>query len=80
MIIPLPGTLLITKGNLKEAEEIFEELLSRNPENHLYYRKMEEATASDTSEKKLAMYQLYRDKYPKAAAPQRLPLNFSTGK
>ena len=62
-----------------EAEEIYRELLTRNPENHAYYHNLLDAMGAETEEQKLALYAEYREKYPKAQAPQRLPMDVAQG-
>ena len=57
----------------------FRELLQRNPENHLYYRQLAEATGATTVEAKLALYKELGEKYPKAQSPQRLSLEIAEG-
>ena len=71
--------MLLESGNTSDAETVFAELIRRNPENHAYYRQMEKASGCDTEEKRINMYDGYREKYPKATAPQRLPLETATG-
>lgn len=75
----LAGSLLIKNGRLEEAEEVYLGLLRRNPENHGYYSKLETASGCETTEQKLDMYARMREQFPKAQAPQRLPLNFAKG-
>jgi len=53
--------------------------LKRNPENHEYYKQLEVARDASTIEDKLAIYIEYQEKFPRAQAPKRLPLNFLTG-
>ncbi len=76
----LAGNLLLQCGRLEDASEVFSELIRRNPENHSYYRQMEKATKCENSDQKLAMYADYRNKFPKAQAPQRLQLDIAQGK
>eukprot|EP00092_Neocalanus_flemingeri_P020760 GFUD01022495.1.p1 GENE.GFUD01022495.1~~GFUD01022495.1.p1 ORF type:complete len:866 (+),score=259.44 GFUD01022495.1:65-2662(+) len=73
------GRYLLQLGRLKEAESLYVELLKRNPENHEYYKQLEVAREANTSEEKLAIYVEYQEKFPRAQAPKRLPLNFLTG-
>ena len=53
--------------------------IKRNPENHDYYTKLAEAADAQSEEKHLAIYTEYRAMFPKAQAPQRLPLNVANG-
>ncbi|TRY74013.1 hypothetical protein TCAL_06697 [Tigriopus californicus] len=73
------GSLLLKLDRAGEAKAIFEELIQRNPENHESYKFLEQASGADTPAKKLAIYVKYRGFYPKAQAPQRLPLNYAEG-
>ena len=73
------GRYLLQLGRLSEAELIYVELLKRNPENHEYYKQLEVAREASTTENKLAIYIEYQEKFPRAQAPKRLPLNFLTG-
>lgn len=73
------GSLLINAGNVTLAKSIFEDLVNRNPENHAYYEKLLEASEAKTAEEKLSLFEKYREKFPRAAAPKRLPLNIATG-
>jgi len=73
------GRYLLKLGKKNEAEKIYEVLLKRNPENHDYYRQLEAARSAASLEERLAIYQEYQEKFPRAQAPKRIPLNFSTG-
>ena len=61
------------------AKSIYEDLVNRNPENHAYYEKLVEASEAKSIDEKLAIFETYREKFPRAAAPKRLPLNIATG-
>ena len=63
-----------------KAADIYRGLVQRNPENHAYYTQLAEASGANSEEDKLAMYAEYREKFPKAQAPRRLPLNDAHGK
>ena len=69
------GEKLLTK-----AADIYKGLIKRNPENHAYYTQLAEAMDIKSEESQLAMYAEYRKMFPKAQAPQRLPMNFAHGK
>ena len=62
-----------------KAADIYRGLIKRNPENHDYYTKLAEAADAQSEEKHLAIYTEYRAMFPKAQAPQRLPLNVANG-
>ena len=63
-----------------KAADIYRGLIVRNPENHAYYKKLAVAIGATTEDAKLAMYEEYREKFPKAQAPQRLPMDVAQGK
>jgi len=73
------GRYLLQLGRLKDANDVFVDLLKRNPENHEYYKQLEIAREANTSDEKLAIYVEYQEKFPRAQAPKRLPLNFLDG-
>ncbi len=73
------GANFLKVGRKEEAEKIFRELNKRNPENHSYYHQLEVALGAETVEQKLAMYAEFREKFPKAQTPERLPLNIASG-
>ena len=62
-----------------KAADIYRGLIKRNPENHDYYTKLAEAADAKSEEKHLAIYAEYRKMFPKAQAPQRLPMNVASG-
>ena len=78
-LLEIRGANLIKTGQLLEAEAIFRELIRRNPENHSFYKQLEVATQSTSIEAKLRLYAEMAEKYPKAQAPQRLPLDMAEG-
>ena len=69
------GLNFIRTKQLAKAERIYRDLIQRNPENHLYYQKLEIALEAHSVEAKLKMYQELSEKYPKAQTPLRLPLD-----
>jgi len=75
----IKGRYLLSLGRLSEAETLYVELLKRNPENHEYYKQLEVARNAKTMDERFAIYVEYQEKFPKAQAPKRLPLNFLTG-
>jgi N-alpha-acetyltransferase 15/16, NatA auxiliary subunit len=68
------GHLYLQTGRFKEAEGIYRKLLVRNPENTAYYRLVQEALRLEKTDDKLRLFAEYREKFPRAQAPQRLPL------
>ena len=75
----IKGRYLLSLGRRDEAESLYIELLKRNPENHEYYKQLEVARNANSTEEKFAIYVEYQEKFPRAQAPKRLPLNFLTG-
>lgn len=74
------GKHLITNNRLAEAEEIYRDLIKRNPENHLYYNQLAVATGVEFDPlRKLELLQSLKEKYPKVHAPQRLALDVAEG-
>ncbi|MEE6522218.1 hypothetical protein FKM82_020654 [Ascaphus truei] len=66
-------------GRLKEAAEVYRELLDRNAENWKYYEHLEKALEPATIEERLQIYEEVGKRHPRAVSPRRLPLNFVTG-
>ncbi|XP_050299947.1 N-alpha-acetyltransferase 15, NatA auxiliary subunit [Anthonomus grandis grandis] len=62
-----------------KAAAIYGELIQRNPENTLYYKKLIEAQQLTNQNEIVKFYQKYAKKFPRASPPRRLPLNYATG-
>jgi len=73
------GRYLLVLSRKEDAGAVYQDLLSRNPENHEYYRQLEAARSLATETERLGLYEEYQSKFPRATAPKRLPLNFLTG-
>ena len=73
------GKLNLELKRYKEAEQLYRDLLRRNPEKTLYYDKLQEALQLSTPSEKLDMFTEFQEWFPKALAPRRLPLNFAIG-
>ena len=73
------GKYLLELGRDAEAEVVYAALLKRNPENHEYYLQLEKARGAESIDDRLKIYDEYHEKFPRAHAPKRLPLNFLTG-
>ncbi|EDO40471.1 predicted protein, partial [Nematostella vectensis] len=73
------GQIFIELGERSKAEAIYRDLIKRNPENHSYYKRLEEALGLTEEEDRLNLYLQYNSLYPRASAPKRLPLNFTNG-
>lgn len=78
-IMETKAKLQLDLNHLKEAKELYIELLNRNPENHLYYKGLEAATQSVTVEEKMKMYLEMQERFPRTQTPQRRPLDFTSG-
>jgi len=66
-------------GRYKDAESIYRKLLLRNPENTEYYKLLQDALRLENPDDKLKLFEEYREKFPRAQAPQRLPLALASG-
>ncbi|XP_040197249.1 N-alpha-acetyltransferase 16, NatA auxiliary subunit [Rana temporaria] len=75
----IKGEVLLNLGRLKEAAEVYRELIDRNPDNWKYYENLEKALKPATVEERLKIYDDLGKRYPRAVSPRRLPLNFITG-
>ncbi|XP_046394061.1 N-alpha-acetyltransferase 15, NatA auxiliary subunit [Ischnura elegans] len=73
------GKLYLELEQYREAIIIYKELLKRNPENTMYYQKLQEALQLQTVEERLKLFETYQEMFPRAQAPRRLPLNYATG-
>ncbi|XP_074155294.1 N-alpha-acetyltransferase 16, NatA auxiliary subunit isoform X2 [Sminthopsis crassicaudata] len=75
----IKGEMLLKLGRLKEAGEIFKDLIDRNAENWNYYEGLEKALQPRTLEERLHIYEEISKQHPRAFLPRRLPLNFVPG-
>lgn len=73
------GELNILVGSKSEAVSIYESLIKRNPENVQYYEKYFEAKDITSEKEKLECFKKFRELYPYALCPRRLPLNNASG-
>lgn len=73
------GSLHLELKNLREAEKVFRELLRRNPENNWYYHELERSLELTNPVDRYNLYMQYAEMYPRAQAPKRIPLSFTTG-
>ncbi|XP_021921267.1 N-alpha-acetyltransferase 15, NatA auxiliary subunit isoform X1 [Zootermopsis nevadensis] len=73
------GKLNLELKRYTEAEVYYKDLLMRNPENTIYYAKLQEAQQLITANEKLKMFSEFQELFPRALAPRRLPLTFATG-
>ncbi|CAI5780288.1 N-alpha-acetyltransferase 16, auxiliary subunit isoform X1 [Podarcis lilfordi] len=79
MIDEIKGEMLLKLGRLKEASEVYKELIDRNAENWCYYEGLEKALQPRSLDERLEMYEEISKQHPRAVSPRRLPLNFVTG-
>ncbi|KAH0624447.1 hypothetical protein JD844_031877 [Phrynosoma platyrhinos] len=79
MIDEIKGEMLLKLGRLKEASEVYKELIDRNAENWHYYEGLEKALQPYSLEERLELYEEISKQHPRAVSPRRLPLNFVTG-
>ncbi|NXA12371.1 NAA16 acetyltransferase, partial [Sapayoa aenigma] len=75
----IKGEMLLKLGRLKEAGEVYRELIERNAENWYYYEGLEKALQPSTLEERLQIYEEVSKRHPRAVSPRRLPLNFVSG-
>lgn len=73
------GELNLELEEYDKSAKYYEELIRRNPENTLYYKKLIEAKQLKDGEEIVQFYADYEKKYPRAMPPRRLPLNYVTG-
>jgi peptide alpha-N-acetyltransferase len=78
----MQANLLVEMNELSRAEALYRRMLDENRENHNLYAGLERClgmTDATPEADRLAVYTEYRTKFPKAHAPQLLPLFFTTG-
>ncbi len=63
-----------------EAEGIYRDLISRNPENCQYLQRLEESLHLDSEEAKLSHYKNLGSSYPRSRMMRKMPLLIATGK
>lgn len=73
------GELNLKLKQHSKAAEYYEQLIQRNPENTLYYKKLIEAKGLTNNGSIVEFYKTYATTYSKAMPPRRLPLNFAAG-
>lgn len=67
-------------GKKDMAIKTYEDLIERNPDNVLYYRKLVECcNLTDNVEEQVYFYRQYAEKYPRSDVPRKQPLLFLTG-
>ncbi|XP_070327275.1 N-alpha-acetyltransferase 16, NatA auxiliary subunit isoform X3 [Odocoileus virginianus] len=85
LVEEIKGEMLLKLGRLKEASEVFKNLIDRNAENWCYYEGLEKALQlrpflpHGTLEERLQIYEDISKQHPRAISPRRLPLNLVPG-
>nr|XP_020735414.1 N-alpha-acetyltransferase 16, NatA auxiliary subunit isoform X4 [Odocoileus virginianus texanus] len=79
LVEEIKGEMLLKLGRLKEASEVFKNLIDRNAENWCYYEGLEKALQLSTLEERLQIYEDISKQHPRAISPRRLPLNLVPG-
>lgn len=74
----IKGSLHLELNRFKDAEKVYRDLLRRNPENSLYYQELEKSLQLEDPEDRYNLYMQYAASYPKAQAPKRIPLTFTS--
>ncbi|XP_052588619.1 N-alpha-acetyltransferase 16, NatA auxiliary subunit isoform X2 [Peromyscus californicus insignis] len=80
LVEEIKGEMLLKLGRLKEASDVFKNLIDRNAENWCYYEGLEKALQLRSSDERLQIYEEISKQHPRAVSPRRLPLNFVPGK
>ncbi|KAJ5183599.1 N-terminal acetyltransferase A complex subunit n.t1.c1 [Penicillium capsulatum] len=80
-VMEMKADYLLRLNRKAEAEEAYNVLLDRNPENSIYYNGLVKAKSiSDNDHKALkALYDQWVEKYPRGDAARRIPLDFLEG-
>ncbi|GAB0093410.1 Glycerol-3-phosphate dehydrogenase [Sergentomyia squamirostris] len=74
------GELCLSMGKYADAVPIYHELLERNPENTLYYRKyMEAKQLEEKPSEQLESFREFQKEFPSSICPKRLPLDVASG-
>ncbi|XP_040137395.1 N-alpha-acetyltransferase 16, NatA auxiliary subunit isoform X6 [Ictidomys tridecemlineatus] len=79
LVEEIKGEILLKLGRLKDASEVFKNLIDRNAENWYYYEGLEKALQPSTWEERLQIYEEISKQHPRAISPRRLPLNLIPG-
>ncbi|XP_041525672.1 N-alpha-acetyltransferase 16, NatA auxiliary subunit [Microtus oregoni] len=80
LVEEIKGEMLLKLGRLKEAGEVFKNLIDRNAENWCYYEGLEKALQLRSLDERLQIYEEISKQHPRAVSPRRLPLNLVPGK
>lgn len=74
-----PASVFVENGQMREAEQIYRELVHRNPSNYFYLEQLEKCLKLYTAEARLKFYMQLQEDYPYSHVIRRLPLTFCTG-
>lgn len=75
----IKGDCYLNLNNAEKVDEIYNNLIERNPDNLKYYRILEKYKNLQTTNEKNDFYKSYSTKYPRADLPRKIPLEFFTG-
>ena len=80
-VMEMKADYLLRLGRKSEAEEAYNALLDRNPENSIYYNALVRAKGIPENDHKAlkAVYDSWAEKYPRGDAARRIPLDFLEG-
>lgn len=80
-VMEMKADYLLRLGRKSEAEEAYNALLDRNPENSIYYDALIRAKGIPENDHKAlkAVYDSWVEKYPRGGAARRIPLDFLEG-
>lgn len=80
-VMEMKADYLLRLDRKPEAEEVFNALLDRNPENSIYYNGLIKAKGIPENDAKAlkALYDQWVEKYPRGDAARRIPLDFLDG-
>lgn len=75
----IKGELYLKKNDRDRATKIYRDLVNINPENWAYYKGLEDAVQPESEEARWKLYTEVEERFPRASAPKRIPLTFTTG-
>lgn len=78
-ILETLGKLYLDLQRYTRAEDVFFELIKRNPENTLYFNKFLEAKQLTDVNEIVDIFENFQKQFPRAHAPRRLSLNHAIG-
>ncbi len=67
------------RGQLREAEVIYRDLVHRNPSNKFYLEQLEKCLGLEDLEARLKHYLQLQEEYPRSHVIRRMPLTFTNG-